>query len=323
MESINLVSSLVSNLNNQIDSEVYGQDEAKDLIIGAFIIGGHVLLEGPPGVAKTLLARSFASSIGMNFNRIQFTPDLMPSDIIGVNVYDQKVSAFQFIKGPIFSDILLADEINRTPPKTQAALLEAMQEKNVTVDGQRMPLGEFFFVLATQNPIEQEGTYPLPEAQLDRFLFKINITYPGKEFEVDLISKLAQKMPDQQGGDALKSATGKVDLRTLQAAKRAVYAVRLESAIADYIFRISEASRQHSEVELGLSPRASVNLALGSKLIAALDNRDYVIPDDVKKIAPFVIKHRLLFKPEVLDPKEAEVRVFSEILKKVPVPQRV
>jgi MoxR-like ATPase len=293
----------------EIATQVVGQTDTVDLMLTALFAGGHILLEGPPGTAKTLLAQCFARTLDLQFGRIQFTPDLMPGDILGSNLFNFQTSAFALTKGPIFCDVLLADEINRTPPKTQAALLEAMQERGVTLDGKRHPLSPRFTVIATQNPIEQQGAYPLPEAQLDRFLFKHVLAYPTIEEERRIVAhhgtRPADRAPPAIGRvltqDALNEA---VDL----AAK-----VRLPDEVVEYVVRIVRASREGTTFELGASPRAAAMIASAARARAALDGRDYVIPDDVKTLALPGLRHRVILSPAA----EIEGRTTDAALKAI------
>ena len=320
-----LIGSTVRRIAARIGDRVFGQDTAANLLAGAFVIGGHVLLEGPPGIAKTLMARTFAEALALRFKRIQFTPDLMPSDVTGVYVFDPKSVSFRFAPGPVFADILLADEINRTPPKTQSSLLEAMEERAVTIDGMRHQLGELFFVIATQNPIEHEGTFPLPEAQLDRFLFKVMVTYPQADQEEAMISRLSAEMPryDASSEKDTGAAPGVVTKEELLQARAALRTIALAPELAAYIRRVVAETRQHSDLSLGASPRAALNLALAGKLNAALAGRDYTIPDDVRAAAPAVLGHRLILHPELLGDPQQISRVIGEVLARVPVPDRV
>lgn len=318
-QSHEIVREVAARVVESVGTKVFGHRDSTRLLLGAFIIGGHVLVEGPPGIAKTLLAKSFAASSGLSFRRIQFTPDLMPSDITGINIFDPKSATFRFAPGPLFTDILLADEINRTPPKTQAALLEAMEEKQVTIDGVRHPLSALFFVIATQNPIEHEGTFPLPEAQLDRFLFKINLTYPGSADEVQMIRALSAS-PTHQNASIEESAPAAVDIEQLHAARLALRSLTLSESLSRYIQQLLYATRVHPHVMLGASPRAGLNLALAAKLHAALEGRSYVIPDDVKAMAQPVLIHRLLVKPESFDTVRGTAEIVDDVLRKTSVP---
>ncbi len=325
-ETADAICRVVNAVCQDVRKYVFGYEETAKLIAGAFIVGGHVLLEGPPGIAKTLLAKSFAHSLGLYFNRIQFTPDLMPSDVTGVYIFDQSSASFRFAAGPIFSDIVLADEINRTPPKTQSALLEAMQEHFVTIDGTRHALGEMFFVIATQNPIEHEGTFPLPEAQLDRFLFKLTMGYPSREHETSMIHELSSLSPELADFHPAaqrdnKPMPGVVSRKDLQEARVHLRQILLDASISDYIQRLAAGTREHPDLALGASPRAALNLALASKLSAALDGREYVIPDDVKGMCPLVFSHRLVLQPEIVDTNSGAEKLVAEVLSRVPVPQ--
>ena len=275
---------------------VVGQEETFELLLIGLLVGGHVLLEGVPGTAKTLMAKTLSFLLGAEFTRVQFTPDLMPSDILGTSVFDLSAGRFQLKKGPIFTNFLLADEINRAPAKTQSALLEAMEERQVTLEGARHPLAEPFMVVATQNPIEYEGTYPLPEAQLDRFLFKVLVDYGSADEETAVLARY------HAGFDARRLEA--LDLEpvltgtTLAALRAEWQAVAVDAGIFGYITALIRASRRSSDVLLGASPRAAIALLLGSKALAALQGRDYVLPDDVKRLARPTLRHRLLLKPE-------------------------
>lgn len=287
--------SLADTIRGEVAKAIIGQEEIVDHLLIALFSSGHVLLEGPPGTAKTFLAQCFAATLNLDFGRIQFTPDLMPGDIIGSNLFNFQTSKFTLTRGPIFCDLLLADEINRTPPKTQAAMLEAMQERAVTIDGDTHKLSSQFMVVATQNPIEQQGVYPLPEAQLDRFLFKLLIAYPDSDEE--------KKIVTQYGGHVGASApkdfgiSSQVDARTLVAAVEAVKSVKLVEDVVDYIVRLIRATRETADLENGASPRAAIMLASAARARAAIGGRDYVIPDDVKALAPSVLRHRTLLSP--------------------------
>ncbi|WP_294324558.1 MoxR family ATPase [uncultured Sphingomonas sp.] len=289
------VRSLGSAIDREISKAVVGQADAVRLLTIALLSAGHVLLEGPPGTAKTLLAQSFARTLGLDFGRIQFTPDLMPGDIIGSNLFNFQTSEFALTRGPVFCELLLADEINRTPPKTQAALLEAMQERRITIDGRTEHLSDRFTVVATQNPIEQQGVYPLPEAQLDRFLFKIAIGWPDLDAERAIVAQYGTRTgtPAPQDSGVAQVA----DADAIAAALDAVGQVRLVDEVIDYIVRLIRATREHGDLSSGASPRAASALAAASRAGAALDGRDYVIPDDVKALAPALLRHRLILSP--------------------------
>ncbi|HKX78370.1 MAG TPA: MoxR family ATPase [Novosphingobium sp.] len=286
---------LAGSIRAEIGKGIVGQVETIDHLLIALMARGHVLLEGPPGTAKTFLAQCFAATLGLDFGRIQFTPDLMPSDILGSNLFNFQTSQFTLTRGPIFCDLLLADEINRTPPKTQAALLEGMQERRVTLDGAAHPLPDHFMVVATQNPIESQGVYPLPEAQLDRFLFKLLIPYPSLEEEQRIVARFGENRglpsPARLGIAAVASPA------LLDAAMRAVRQVTLAEPVIDYVVRLVRATRESGDLASGASPRAAVLLAGAARARAALDGRDYVVPDDVKALATSVLRHRLLLSP--------------------------
>jgi MoxR-like ATPase len=282
-------------IRSEIAKAIVGQTGTVDLLLTALVSGGHILLEGPPGSAKTLLAQCFAHTLELSFGRIQFTPDLMPGDILGTNLFNFQTSTFQVRKGPVFCDLLLADEINRTPPKTQAALLEAMQERQVTLDGRPHPLSPRFMVVATQNPIEQQGTYPLPEAQLDRFLFKEELRYPTEAEERAIVAAHGARtgQPDPVAFGVKVVA----DAAAVAAMVEAVAAVKLTGEIVDYIVALVRATRASADIQTGASPRSAAMLAAAARGAAALDGRDYVIPDDVKRLAPAALRHRVILSP--------------------------
>jgi MoxR-like ATPase len=293
--SVTEIRNLADRIRSEVRKAIVGQDATVDLLLVALFSSGHVLLEGAPGTAKTLLAQCFSKAISLQFGRIQFTPDLMPGDVLGTNLFNFQTNQFSLTKGPIFTDILLADEINRTPPKTQAALLEAMQERKVTIDGVSYGLNPRFTVIATQNPIEQQGTYPLPEAQLDRFLFKHTLDYPSREEELKIVAqhgtRTGMKTPDAFGIQAVISPA------ELDAAVDAVAAARINDDIIAYIVDLVRATRTSPALETGASPRAAAALATASRARAALDGRDFVIPDDVKNLALPTLRHRVLLSP--------------------------
>ena len=306
--AVNEVRTIADRVRIEVAKAVVGQDDAVDLLLAALFAGGHILLEGPPGTAKTLLAQSFARAVGLDYGRIQFTPDLMPGDIIGSNLFNFQTSSFTLTRGPVFCELLLADEINRTPPKTQAALLEAMQERRITIDGEGHPLSPRFTVVATQNPIEQQGTYPLPEAQLDRFLFKHVLDYPSLEQERAIIaahgSRTGQMDPAALGVEAVAEAA------VIAAAVETVAEVRLTDEVIGYVADLVRATRESADVETGASPRAGAVLAVAARARAALDGRDYVIPDDVKALALPALRHRLVLSPAA----EIEGRRVEQVL---------
>lgn len=310
----NLVQTVFEKMKQEAQKVIVGQTELFELVVVSLFSGGHVLLEGVPGTAKTLIAKTLAMVVSGEFSRVQFTPDLMPSDIVGTSVYDLTTNQFNLKRGPVFTNVLLADEINRAPAKTQSALLECMEERQVSIDGIRHELSPPFMVVATQNPIEYEGTYPLPEAQLDRFLFKLRVDYPMREVETQIL------MNYHHGFNATRlEAVGiesVVDSESLQACQTEIQAVTVEDTIFNYIVGLAEASRNSSELVLGGSPRASIALLLASKTYAALQGRDYILPDDVKFLAPHVYRHRVLLKPDAeiegLTPDDVIDRLLAE-----------
>ncbi len=299
---------------DEVERSVVGKRSALQLILAAVLCDGHVLLEDYPGLAKTLIARSFAQATSLQFSRIQFTPDLMPSDVTGSSVFDQQRAEFTFLPGPIFTNLLLADEINRAPPKTQAALLESMQERQVTTEGETRVLDPPFLVLATQNPIEYEGTYPLPEAQLDRFLVRIGIGYPQREHEIEMLSRRIDRREDEL---ELRSV---VDTPTLLEMQRALEHVHVSDAIEGYIVDLVGATRTSKRLAVGASPRGSLALLKLSRAKAALDGRDFVVPEDVKAIAVPALAHRLTLRPELWVQRIRGEDVVAEALESVPTP---
>jgi MoxR-like ATPase len=299
---------------DEVERAVVGKREALEIVLLAILCDGHVLLEDYPGLAKTLAARSFASATSLRFARIQFTPDLMPSDVTGSSIFDQSRAAFEFMAGPIFTNILLADEINRAPPKTQAALLEAMQERQVTTEGETRPLAPPFVVLATQNPLEYEGTYPLPEAQLDRFLVRASIGYPSREHEIEMLDRRLER-----GEDEVEIAPV-VDAPTLVEMQRSLEQVHVSDAIEGYIVDVVAATRTSRRLAVGASPRGSLALLKLSRARAALAGRDFVVPEDVKAIAVPALAHRLTLRPELWVQRIRGEDVVVEALESVPTP---
>ena len=289
-----------------------GKNEEVKMIVACLIAGGHALLQGVPGVAKTIIAKALANSLSLQFRRIQFTPDLLPSDIVGTFVFDQKSSDFRLRQGPIFANIILADEINRASPKTQSALLEAMQEKQVTIEGTTMQLPRPFIVLATQNPIEFEGTYQLPEAQIDRFLMRIEIGYPSRDETIQILKRLREIYE--------WNLSPVVDEKTIHDIVQQLWEVNVDDSVAGYIADIVEATRKHPSVRLGGSPRAATALQTASSAIALLEGRDYVIPDDIKRVARHVLPHRLILTQEALLDGKSQAAIAKAIMNTVKVP---
>ncbi len=313
------INRLADALRSEIGKAVVGQEEAIELLLMALLCRGHVLLEGVPGTAKTLLAQSFARSLALDFGRIQFTPDLMPGDVLGTNLFNFESSRFVLSKGPVFTEILLADEINRTPPKTQAALLQAMHERVVTIDNNHHDLGDGFMVVATQNAIEQQGTYALPEAQLDRFLFKHVLPYPSEEQERAIVARHGRDngMPDVES----LGIQPVCDLAKLRDMRAIVAAITLEDVLISYLVDLVRSTREHKAIQLGASPRAAASLAAAARAAAALDGRDYVIPDDIKRLAKPLLGHRVLLDAGAeIDGLEVDV-VMAEIVELTPAPR--
>ncbi|WP_346906486.1 MoxR family ATPase [uncultured Roseibium sp.] len=306
-------------LRAEIGRTVLGQDEVVELLLVALFARGHVLLEGPPGTAKTLLARSFAAALDLDFGRIQFTPDLMPGDVLGTSIFDFRTNNFVLTKGPVFSQVLLADEINRAPPKTQAALLQAMSERTVSIDGTDHPLGREFIVVATQNPIEQQGTYPLPEAQLDRFLFKLVIDFPPEDIEMAILRQHAAA-PLEAGLET--TALAKVlDAAALAETRTLVDGITLKDDILAYILRLIRATRESSEIAFGASTRAADALAGATRASAALSGRDFAIPDDVKRLFIPTLRHRIVLGPAAEIEGRSPAQVLENILNQIEAPR--
>lgn len=311
--------STVAHIINELRKTIVGQDDVIEQILVAVLAEGHALIEGVPGTAKTLAVKTLAHIIGAKYSRIQFTPDLMPSDITGTNVFNMQTSQFSMRHGPIFTDILLADEINRTPPKTQAALLEAMEERQTTIDGERYPLSPLFTVLATENPIEYEGTYPLPEAQLDRFLMKILIDYPEQSEEEEIVARWDAGFNSRDLANIHITQLSDPDL--IQKCRAEIRSMRMETGVQKYIVEIVRKTRTHPTVLYGASPRAAVALLLCSKALAAIRGRDFPTPDDIRDVAVPVLRHRLSLRAEAeLDGATTDA-VISDILKTVEVPR--
>jgi MoxR-like ATPase len=298
---------------------IVGQDEVVDLLLSSLLVSGHVLLEGVPGTAKTLLTQAFAAALSLKFTRIQFTPDLMPGDILGTNLFDFQKSTFSLTKGPIFTQLLLADEINRSPPKTQAALLQAMNERAVTIDGTDYPLGDSFMVVATQNPIEQQGTYPLPEAQLDRFLFKINLSYVSFDEEKEIVRRHGHRTSMPTLTDfGLRPVATEVTLRQV---RDAVSNTNMSDDLIGYVVEVVRATRQHQSLEVGASTRSANMLASAARAFAVLQGRDFVIPDDVKALATPILRHRVVLSASAEIEGISADLVVAEILDRTPVPR--
>jgi len=293
-----------------VETVIVGKRQQIEWLLVAMLCQGHVLIEDVPGTGKTMLARAMAASMGLSFKRIQCTPDLLPNDITGVSIFDQRRNEFEFRPGPVFVNILLADEINRATPRTQAALLEAMQERQVTMDGVRHPLPDPFLVMATQNPIEFEGTFPLPEAQLDRFLMRISLGYPADADELRMLHNLRHQHP-------IETIQQVVDGRELTGLQNAITDVHLDPSLERYILSIVQATRRHPELSLGASPRGSLALYKAAQAYAALQGRDYVIPDDIKALAPLTLAHRLLVRPESELRGRTALVILGEILQQV------
>lgn len=307
----------IGELKQEIGKIIVGQEQMIELLLAGILADGHILIEGVPGVAKTLTAKLLSKTITVNFSRIQFTPDLMPSDVIGTSIFNPRENTFQFKPGPIFSNIVLIDEINRAPAKTQSALFEVMEERQITVDGQTFVLEPPFMVVATQNPIEQEGTYHLPEAQLDRFLFKINVGYPTPEQELRIVTDHHLTRTDNR----LDDVRNVLSAATIDALRKQVRNLVVEEKLIQFITSIVAATRNHKAIYLGASPRASIGILNGSKALAAMRGRDFVIPDDIVYVAPAVLRHRLVLTPEKEMEGASEDDVIQEIIQAIEIPR--
>jgi MoxR-like ATPase len=311
---------VLSTTRKEVAKVIIGQDRAVDMALIAIFTGNHVLIEGVPGVAKTLLVRTLARAFGCEFSRIQFTPDLMPADITGTNVFNMQKNEFTLVKGPVFTTFLLADEINRAPAKTQSALLQAMQERQVTIDRETHVLSPYFTVFATQNPIEYEGTYPLPEAQRDRFMLKANMGYPDKKEELGLAARMLGK--DSPEAVLAGGKVGKVvDIEELRGLKENLEAITVRKELLQYVVQIVVGTRSHSSILVGAGPRATQALILAGRANAALEGRDYATPDDIKAMATPVLEHRLILRPDYEVEGLTVQEVIQDILKKVRVPR--
>jgi MoxR-like ATPase len=315
---MNAVPELVQHIREEMGKVVVGQEELRNQCVVALLCRGHVLLEGVPGIAKTLTVKTLSRLMGLGFQRVQCTSDLMPADIVGTNVLNMATSAFQLHPGPVFTDLLLVDEVNRMPPRTQAALLECMEEHQVTIDGKTYPLSSFFTVFATQNPIEFEGTYPLPEAQLDRFLLKLRVTYPALQDEVQLLANVQKGFESRE---LEKMNLIPISPGLLEQAQQEVKSVAVEEALFSYIVQIVRRTRDWPSLSLGASPRAAVSLMAVSKAVAAMDGRDYVIPDDVKAVSRPVLRHRIMLRPEADLEGITPDQVLEDVLRAVEVPK--
>jgi MoxR-like ATPase len=308
-----MIAQIAARVHENVQQVIVGKDETIDLALVAVLCEGHILIEDVPGIGKTMLARSLAASLGCTFRRIQFTPDLLPSDVTGINYFNQKAQEFEFRPGPVMSQVVLADEINRATPRTQSALLEAMQERQTTVDGETYFLPRPFLVMATQNPIELEGTFPLPEAQVDRFLIKLPIGYPTEEEEHAILLRFEREDPLED----LSSVTSPEELKSAQ---QQVREVRVEESVRGYVVKITRATREHKDIQLGSSPRGTLALYKSAQALAAIRGREYVIPDDVKLLAPYVLTHRILVSPATRLRGRMPSDVLMDVIETVPAP---
>ena len=307
------IRTVASQIIDNVATVIVGKRDAIELVVVALLADGHILIEDVPGVGKTTLAKAISRSVGLSFKRVQFTPDLLPSDVTGVTIFNQKTSEFEFREGPVMAQIVLADEVNRATPKTQSALLEAMEERQVTVDGETYVLPEPFLVLATQNPIEYEGTFPLPEAQLDRFLMRVNLGYPDRQDELRVLATRQREQP-------IDDIQQVVTLEEVFAAQEAVKDVYVDPLVSSYIVDIARATREHADVYLGASPRGSLGLFRAGQALAAIAGRDYVVPDDVKRLAESVLSHRVIVSPAARIRSVDTRAIVTDILDVVPVP---
>ena len=308
-----MISEVAGRLRENIQKVIVGKDDVINLTLVAVLTEGHLLLEDVPGIGKTTLARALAVSLGCSFRRIQFTPDLLPSDVTGLNWFNQKEQSFEFRPGPIISQVVLADEINRATPRTQSALLEAMQERQITIDGVTHPLPRPFLVMATQNPVELEGTFPLPEAQVDRFLLRSVIGYPSSAEESAILERF-------RGDDPLKTLTAVTSPEEILQLQNERSEIRIENTVRDYLVKVARETRQHPEIDLGASPRATLSLYWAAQAWAGIQNRDYVLPDDIKLLAPHVLTHRLMISPQAQLRGRLPEELVADIVEAVPVP---
>ncbi len=316
-EASNIVKESLAKIKTEVQKVLVGMDDAIELSLAAIMVDGHILLEGFPGLAKTLLVKLVAQTVDVGFKRIQFTPDLMPADVLGTSVFDPKEGSFKFHRGPIFSNFVLIDEINRSPAKTQSALFEVMEERQVTNEGESLSLGFPFLVIATQNPIDQEGTYRLPEAQLDRFLFKIKVPYPSKEEERDMLLRFKEDF-DQSLTKEVKPV---IDAKTIKECQTFIEKIRIDDALIDYITALAQATRNHPSIYLGASPRASLSIMKASKALAAMAGRDFVSPDDVQTACIPILNHRILLTASAEMEGFSSEDLIKEVIDSIEVPR--